>query len=89
MTRSTVNAGGNAQTIVAPVHALPVQSAEFVDCDGLRAGWGIKRSLAYELMGAGLIRGVSLRRRGQVRGKRLFDVSSVRAYLQAQMEGKE
>ena len=59
---------------------------EFVDCKGLEAGWGIKRSLAYQLLADGAIRGVSLRRRGQVRGKRLFGVDSVRAYLASQME---
>lgn len=59
---------------------------EFVDCDGLRQGFGIKRSLAYELLRVGAIKGVSLRRRGQVRGKRLFSVDSVRAFLREQME---
>jgi hypothetical protein len=59
---------------------------EFVDCKGLEAGWGIKRSLAYSLLADGLIRGVSLRRRGQLRGKRLFDVASVRAFLRSQMK---
>jgi hypothetical protein len=56
---------------------------EFVDTEGLRVMFGVKRSLAYELLGAGLIRGVSLRRKGRTRGKRLFDVASVREYLQS------
>jgi hypothetical protein len=60
---------------------------EFVDCRGLEAGWGIKRSLAYALLADGKIRGVSLRRRNQVRGKRLFSVDSVREFLRKQMEG--
>jgi hypothetical protein len=59
---------------------------EFVDCKGLEAGWGIKRSLAYALLADGKIQGVSLRRRNQVRGKRLFQVDSVRAFLRSQME---
>ena len=59
---------------------------EFVDCRGLEAGWGIKRSLAYQLLADGAIKGVSLRRRGQLRGKRLFSVDSVRAFLREQME---
>jgi hypothetical protein len=59
---------------------------EFVDCKGLEAGWGIKRSLAYQLLSDGKIKGVSLRRRNQVRGKRLFSVDSVRAFLREQME---
>jgi hypothetical protein len=60
---------------------------EFLDTDGLRAVFGIKRSLAYELLGLGLIRGVSLRRQGRTRGKRLFDAASVRAYLQSISDG--
>ena len=59
---------------------------EFVDCKGLEAGWGIKRSLAYQLLAEDKIKSVSLRRRGAVRGKRLFSVDSIRAFLRAQME---
>jgi hypothetical protein len=74
----------------APVSATPShvagQDPEFVDCDGLRQRFGIKRSLAYELLHEGAIRGVSLRRRGAERGKRLFSVDSVRAFLREQME---
>jgi hypothetical protein len=65
-----------------PQHIDP----EFVDCRGLEAGWGIKRSLAYQLLNDGKIRGVSLRRRGRLRGKRLFSVDSVRAYLASEMK---
>jgi hypothetical protein len=67
-----------------PQHIDP----EFVDCQGLQAGWGIRRSLAYQLLADGKIRGVSLRRRGRSRGKRLFDVASVRQFLREQMEAK-
>jgi hypothetical protein len=35
----------------------------------------------------GAIRSVSLRRRGQSRGKRLFSVHSIREFLRKQMEG--
>ena len=59
---------------------------EFVDCPGLQARFGIKRSLAYALLAEGAIKGVSLRRRGQIRGKRLFDVASVRDFLRAQTQ---
>ena len=65
-----------------PQHIEP----EFVDCKGLEAGWGIKRSLAYQLLADGAIRSVSLRRRGRVRGKRLFDVASVRDFLRTQTQ---
>jgi hypothetical protein len=73
-----------ALTEAPPTPAWP--DPEFVDCKGLEAGWGIKRSLAYALLAEGKIQGVSLRRRNQVRGKRLFKVDSVRAFLNSQME---
>jgi hypothetical protein len=85
----SLNAGGHPRTTALLSEATANASwpdPEFVDCKGLEAGWGIKRSLAYSLLADGLSRGVSLRRRGQVRGKRLFDVASVRAYLTSQME---
>ena len=84
--KNQVNKGGSSLT-TAPVQASPVYDAEFVNSFGLERLFGIKRSLAYELMGGGFIRGVSLRRQGQTKGKRLFDVASVRAYLNAAMEG--
>jgi len=59
---------------------------EFIDFKTLEAGWGIKRSLAYQLLSDGKIKSVSLRRRGAVRGKRLFSVDSVREFLREQME---
>jgi hypothetical protein len=86
--KNSKNKGGNALTTVAPVTVSPVTDAEFVDATGLQGLFSIKRSLAYSLLADGLIKGVSLRRRGRLRGKRLFDVASVRAYLATQMEAK-
>jgi hypothetical protein len=71
---------------IAPLRGASYLNPEFVDCKGLEAGWGIKRSLAYQLLADGAIKGVSLRRRGQLRGKRLFSVDSVREFLSEQME---
>jgi hypothetical protein len=86
----SLNASEHPKT-TAPLNKAAARTSwpdpEFVDCKGLEAGWGIKRSLAYSLLADGLIRGVSLRRRGQLRGKRLFDVASVREFLRKQMEG--
>ena len=83
MSQEMLENGGHPHT--APVSEAPVKASrldpEFVDCKGLEAGWGIKRSLAY-----GKIEGVSLRRRNQIRGKRLFKVDSVRAFLDSQMK---
>lgn len=59
---------------------------EFVDCKGLEQRFGIRRSLAYELIHRNAIRSVSLRKRGSVRGKRLFDVQSVRNFLRSGSE---
>jgi hypothetical protein len=88
MTEESINHGGHPNT--APVSEAPASASridpEFVDCKGLEAGWGIKRSLAYQLLADGKIQGVSLRRRNQIRGKRLFKVDSVRAFLRSQME---
>src|SRR5215475_14125874 len=66
---------------VAAVASGQWRDAEFVDLDGLRERFGLKRSLAYKLLNEGVIKGVSLRRRGSVRGKRLFVVESVREFL--------
>ena len=85
----------SAQTGEHPATTVPLRESaarashvdpEFVDCKGLEAGWGIKRSLAYQLLTEGKIQGVSLRRRGAIRGKRLFSVDSVRAFIREQME---
>ncbi len=71
----------------APVSASPENDAEFCDCKGAFSRFGLRRSLLYELHSLGLIKGVSLRRRGAVRGKRLWSVDSIRAFLREQMEG--
>ena len=82
--------GRQSETTIAPLSEVAARAShlgpEFVDCKGLEAGWGIKRSLAYQLLADGKIQGVSLRRRNQIRGKRLFSVDSVRRFLSEQME---
>jgi hypothetical protein len=72
---------------IAPVAVSSGADPEFVDVEGLRARFAIKRSLAYQLLHDGAIRGVSLRRKGRQRGKRLFCVASVREFLQQNMRG--
>lgn len=73
-----------------PVHATPAYVAaadpEFLDAKGVEGRFSIRRSLLYELHNGGHVKSVSLRRRGQSRGKRLFSVDSVRAFLREQME---
>lgn len=82
----TNNAARGTAHTTAPVKASPANDAEFVDAAGLHSRFGIKRSLAYSLLADNAIQGVSLRRRNQTRGKRLFCVDSVREYLNRQME---
>jgi hypothetical protein len=90
MAKNLIRSGEHPGTTI-PISEAAVRASridpEFVDCEGLQAGWGIKRSLAYELLADGKIQGVSLRRRGAVRGKRLFSVDSIRRFLREQMEG--
>ena len=62
------------------------KTREFLDAVGVQARFSIRRSLLYELHNGGHIKSVSLRRRGQSRGKRLFSVDSIRAFLREQME---
>lgn len=90
MSKSTTNIRGQSKdsTPISLTQAHATHDPEFLDAKGLRERFGITRSLAYALVADGAIRSVSLRRRGQVRGKRLFVVDSVREFLRLQMEGE-
>src|SRR4029077_14163662 len=74
----------------APVHATPAyvagQDPEFLDARGVEGRFSIRRSLLYELHNGGHITSVSLRRRGQSRGKRLFSVDIILKFLREQIE---
>ena len=64
--------------------------AEFGNFATLRALFNIPRSSAYELEKAGDICFARLRKRGNVRGRVLVNLDSVRAFLRRQMqEGAE
>ena len=82
--------GQQTETTTAPVSATPAHVAgedpEFLDARGVEARFSIRRSLLYELHNGGHIQSVSLRRRGQSRGKRLFAVDSLRKFLASRME---
>ncbi|MCC6356602.1 MAG: hypothetical protein IT577_22165 [Verrucomicrobiae bacterium] len=60
---------------------------EFVDHQGLTRMFAIRRSHAYLLVAQGAIRSVCIRKPGAVKGRRLFDVQSVRDFLARQMKG--
>ena len=73
----------------------PIQAAsytltpEFVDSKGLRLGFGISRSLGYELAARGLVRTVALRKNGATRAKRLWVVADLRAFLLANIDQRK
>ena len=80
--------GQQTETTTAPVSATPAfvaeQNPEFLDAAGVELRFSIRRSLLYALHTDGHVKSVSLRRRGQLRGKRLFSVDSLRKFLAAQ-----
>jgi hypothetical protein len=86
-TNNSDNPPGAAVYYSTPVQASPPgYDPEFLDSRGVEARFGLKRSLLYALLTDGSIRGVSLRRRGQMKGKRLFDVASIRDFLRTQIQ---
>jgi hypothetical protein len=75
---------------LTPVEQLPgPYSPEFADAKGIKQIFGLTRSFLYGLIDRGKIRSVSLRQKGSARGKRLFDVESVRQYLRANYDERE
>ena len=59
------------------VNALP----EFADHRTARALFGLSRSYLYNLASERKIRSVSIRKPGAIKGRRLFDCASIRAFL--------
>jgi hypothetical protein len=84
----SLNVGEQSDNTTAPVQASPANDAEFCDSPGAFQRFGLRRSLLYDLYAQGLIKGVSLRRRGAARGKRLWSIDSIRSYLASQMEAE-
>ena len=50
--------------------------------------FGIGRSKLYELLSEGVIKSVSLRKRGQASGTRLVSYDSVSAYIESQFDNQ-
>jgi hypothetical protein len=73
-------------TTTDPLTASAANDVEFTDSPGVNRIFTLKRGHLYLLEQEGLIKGVSLRRRGAARGKKLWDVGSIRRYLAAQMK---
>jgi hypothetical protein len=78
--------GGNARLTIAPLAASAANDAEFCDSPGAFCRFGLRRSMLYALSARGLIKGVSLRKRGAMKGKRLWSCDSIRSYLASQMK---
>ena len=68
--------------VEAPVSSLP----EFLDSKGVYQQFGIRQSLLWRLLAERKIKAVSIRKRGSVRGKRLFEADSIRAFLKANVD---
>ena len=62
---------------------------EFADHKGVRALFGFSRAHLYVLASEGKIRSVCIRRPGATRGRRLFDLGSIRRFLDANVEASE
>jgi hypothetical protein len=80
------NAAGDTAKTIAPVQVSPATDAEFCDSPSAFLRFDLRRLLLYELHTRGPVAGVSLRRRGTSRGKRLWSIDSIRCYLASQME---
>jgi hypothetical protein len=67
--------------MAAQIELALAPGAEWCDAHQLRANFGINRTYAYDLLDEGLIKSKNVRRRGMQRGRRLFNVESVRDFL--------
>jgi hypothetical protein len=63
-------------------------NTEWTDYHGLLELFGIRRSTGYHLAEEGVIKSVSLKQPGEKRGKRLFNVPSIRSFLNSQLQGE-
>ena len=73
------------EVLIQSPPAQPRHSPEYVDASGLYEMFGIRRGTAYNLLWDGLIQSTVLKRPGKKSGRRLFNVASVRKYLNSQV----
>lgn len=66
-----------------PQSAAATSLPEFADHRTARALFGLSRSYLYNLAGERKIRSVSIRKPGALKGRRLFDCASIRAFLES------
>lgn len=62
---------------------------EWGDAKAVQCRFGICKSTLYRLTDEGKIRSSSLRERGKLRGKRLFSMDSVAAFIESMATGGE
>jgi hypothetical protein len=70
--------------VLVPLSAA--HDAEWCDSGGAFLRFGLRRSMLYALLARGAISGCSLRKRGALKGKRLWNCDSIREFLRRQME---
>jgi hypothetical protein len=81
-----VELGNNNDLTDSPVEPGRFLTPEFLDVHQVRIYFGLKQSHLYRLLAENKIRAVSIRQRGRSRGRRLFDVASIRAFLNASVD---
>jgi hypothetical protein len=59
---------------------------EFMGHEEVTRVFGLKRTHLYQLKDKGVIKSVALRAKGALKGRRLFHVESIRAFLYANIE---
>jgi hypothetical protein len=69
----------------AAVNSLP----EFADYQTAKRLFSLSRSYLYQLVDERKIRSVSLRKKGALKGRRLFDCASIRQYINSKVEEAE
>jgi hypothetical protein len=66
---------------MAQIELVLAPGALWGDAHQIRANFGLNRTYLYELDEEGLIKSKNVRRRGMQRGRRLFNIPSICAYL--------
>ncbi len=74
------------ENFTSPTPAEVDNRPEFVDARNATRLFGLSRSYLYRLRQEGKIKAVSIRRPGNVRGRRLFDAASLRSFIQSAIE---
>lgn len=67
----------------------PQRRPEWLDAKGATEIFTLSRATLYRLAEAGKIRTTSLRERGKLKGRRLFNYDSIRQFLESRATGGE